>query len=105
MAEGKGRVCVTGATKLSPYEPLREILKNFRQKNENALASETDAARFVKDAGKYCKVLSGRVSQGHGGKACLTFVVLALVVGAAVLYLNMESVDFNKLYVLFNSQF
>ncbi|CAL5213970.1 unnamed protein product [Lathyrus oleraceus] len=93
------------ATKLSPYEPLREILKNFRQKNENALASETDAARFVKDADKYCKILSGRVSQGHGGKACLTFVVLALAVGAAVLYPNMESVDFNKLSVLFNSQF
>ncbi|CAK8578320.1 unnamed protein product [Lathyrus sativus] len=93
------------ATKLSPYEPLREILKNFRQKNEEALASETGAARFVKDADKYCKILSGRVSQGHGGKACLTFVVLALAVGAAVLYPNMESVDFNKLSVLLNSQF
>ncbi|XP_058731154.1 uncharacterized protein LOC131602944 [Vicia villosa] len=93
------------ATKLSPYESLREIIKNFRQKNEKALASETDAARFFKDADKYCKIISGRVSQGHGGKACLTFVVLALAVGAAVLYPNMESVDFSKLSVLLNSQF
>lgn len=95
------------ATKLSPYEPLREILKNFRQKNEKALTTETDAARqaLIKDADKYCKIISGRVSRGHGCKSFLTFTVLAVAVGAVVFYPNMESLDFKKLAVVFNSQF
>ncbi|MCI30655.1 transmembrane protein 214-A, partial [Trifolium medium] len=87
------------ATKLAPYESLREILKHFRQKNEKALATETDAAHHAhfKDADKYCKIISGRVSQGHGCKACLTFTVLAVAVGAVVLYPNLESLDFKNL--------
>ncbi|WJX46969.1 hypothetical protein P8452_33709 [Trifolium repens] len=95
------------ATKLSPYEPLREILKHFRQKNEKALATETDAAQHAhfKDADKYCKIISGRVAQGHGCKACLTFTVLAAAVGAVVLYPNLESLDFKNLSELINSQF
>ncbi|CAJ2677681.1 unnamed protein product [Trifolium pratense] len=94
------------ATKLSPYEPLREVLKHFRQKNEKALATETDAAHHAqyKDADKYCKIISGRVSQGHGC-ACLTFTVLAVAVGAVVLYPNLESLDFKNISELFNSQF
>jgi COX assembly protein 1 len=95
------------ATKLSPYEPLREILKHFRQKNEKALATETDAAQHAhfKDADKYCKIISGRVAQGHGCKAFLTFTVLAAAVGAVVLYPNLESLDFKNLSELINSQF
>lgn len=71
------------------------------------MATETDGARqaLFKDADKYCKIISGRVSQSNGCKACLTFTVLALAVGAAVFYPNMESVGFKKLSVLFNSQF
>ncbi|WJX42867.1 hypothetical protein P8452_30047 [Trifolium repens] len=70
------------ATKLSPYEPLRKILKLFRQKNKKALATETGAAHHAhfKDADKYCKIIAGRVSQGLGCKACLTFGVLAAAV-------------------------
>ncbi|PNY12373.1 hypothetical protein L195_g009002, partial [Trifolium pratense] len=71
------------ATKLSPYGPLREILKHFMQKNKKALATETDAAHHAhfKDADKYCKIIAGRVSQGLG----LSFAVLAAAVGAVVL--------------------
>ncbi|KAF7808673.1 transmembrane protein 214-B-like [Senna tora] len=49
------------SAKLSPYEPLRETLKNFRQKNDKALATGTDASQqaHFKDAdnfGCYCIV-------------------------------------------------
>ncbi|MCI33890.1 hypothetical protein A2U01_0055108, partial [Trifolium medium] len=73
------------ATKLSSYKPLREILQHFRQKNKKALAIEAGAAHHAhfKDADKYCQIIAGRVSQGLGFKACLTFAVLA---AAVVLY-------------------
>ncbi|CAL0329772.1 unnamed protein product [Lupinus luteus] len=96
------------STKLSPYEPLRETLKNFRQKNEKALATVTDDARqaLFKDADKYSKLILGRVSGGHGCVTCLTFTVLAAAVGAFVLSPNMvEYLDFKKLPLVFNSQF
>ena len=95
------------ATKLSPYEPLREILRNLRQKNEKTLATETDAARqaLFKDADKYCKILSGRVSQGNGCRTCLTFTVLALAGGAVVFYLSLEPLDIKILSTVFSSQF
>ncbi|KAE9584405.1 putative transmembrane protein [Lupinus albus] len=96
------------STKLSPYEPLRETLKNFRQKNEKALATGTDDARqaLFKAADKYSKLILGRVSGGHGCVTCLTFTVLAAAVGAFVLSPNMvEYLDFKKLPVIFNSQF
>jgi len=71
------------------------------------LTTETDAAHqaLVKDADKYCKIISGRVSQSHGCRSFFTFTVLAVAVGAVVLYPNMESLDFKKLAVAFNSQF
>ncbi|KOM26297.1 hypothetical protein LR48_Vigan252s000900 [Vigna angularis] len=96
------------STKLSPYESLRDTLKNFKQKNEKVLASETDAARhaYFKDADKYCKIILGRVSRSHGCTSCLTLTVLALAVGAAVLLSpGMESLDFKKLSEVFNSQY
>ncbi|KAE9603096.1 hypothetical protein Lal_00034008 [Lupinus albus] len=97
------------STKLSPYEPLRETLKNFRHTNEKALATGTDAAHqaLFKDADKYSKLILGRVSQGHGCVTCLTFTVLvAAVGGAVVLSPNLiEYLDFKKLSVLVNSQF
>ncbi|RDX75159.1 Transmembrane protein 214-A, partial [Mucuna pruriens] len=95
------------STKLSPHEPLRETLNNFKQKNEKVLATEADAARHAhfKDADKYCKIILGRVSRSHGCTTCLTFTVLALAVGAAVFWSpNMESLDFKKLSEVFNAQ-
>jgi COX assembly protein 1 len=71
------------------------------------LATETGAAHHAhfKDADKYCKIIAGRVSQGLGCKACLTFGVLAAAVGAVVLYPNLESLDFKNISELINSQF
>ncbi|KAG5040801.1 hypothetical protein AAZX31_05G129200 [Glycine max] len=95
------------STKLSPHDPLRDTIKNLKQKNEKVLDSETDAARHAhfKDADKYCKIILGRVSRSHGCMTCLTFTVLALAVGAAVsLSPNLESLDFKKLSELFNVQ-
>ncbi|KAK7368540.1 hypothetical protein VNO80_10567 [Phaseolus coccineus] len=96
------------STKLSPHEPLRDTLKNFKQKNEKVLTTETDAARHAhfKDADKYCKIILGRVSRSHGCTSCLTLTVLALAVGAAVLLSpGMESLDFKKLSEVFNVQY
>ncbi|TKY59793.1 Transmembrane protein 214-A [Spatholobus suberectus] len=95
------------STKLSPHEPLRDTIKIFKQKNEKVLATETDATchAHFKDADKYCKIILGRVSRSHGCTICLTFTVLALAVGAAVFSSpNMESLDFKKLYEVFNLQ-
>lgn len=95
------------STKLSPHEPLRDTIKNFKQKNEKVLTTETDAAHHAhfKDADKYCKIILGRVSRSHGCTTCLTFTVLALAVGAAVfLTPGMESLDFKKLSEVFNIQ-
>ncbi|KHN46086.1 Transmembrane protein 214 [Glycine soja] len=95
------------STKLSPHDPLRDTIKNLKQKNEKVLDSETDAARHAhfKDADKYCKIILGRVSRSHGCMTCLTFTVLALAVGAAVSFSpNLESLDFKKLSELFNVQ-
>jgi COX assembly protein 1 len=71
------------------------------------LATGTGAAHHAhfKDADKYCKIIAGRVSQGLGCKACLTFGVLAAAVGAVVLYPNLESLDFKNISELINSQF
>lgn len=93
------------SAKLSPHEPLRETLKNFKQKNEKALASGTDATQqaLFKDADKYCKIILGRVSQSHGCKTCMTFTVIALAVGVFFLSPNMESWDLKKLSEAFNS--
>ncbi|KAF2316811.1 hypothetical protein GH714_042152 [Hevea brasiliensis] len=50
------------SVKLAPLDPLRETLKNFRQKNEKALAKGEDSAHqaFFRDADKYCKLILGK---------------------------------------------
>ncbi|XP_031396918.1 uncharacterized protein LOC116207929 isoform X2 [Punica granatum] len=84
-------------------DPVRETLKAFRQKNETALPKEEDTARraLLKDADKYCKVILGKISKGHG---CMKFAVLAsiLAIGAAIASQNMEDWDLKKLSELFN---
>ncbi|KAF8407618.1 hypothetical protein HHK36_006751 [Tetracentron sinense] len=91
--------------KHSSLDPLRETLKSFRQKNEKVLASGEDAAHQAsfKDADKYCKVILGRLSRGHGCTKSVVFVVIAFAVGAAVMSPNMESLDWKKLSVMFSS--
>ncbi|KAJ4835245.1 hypothetical protein Tsubulata_026673 [Turnera subulata] len=94
------------SVKLAPVDPLRETLKKFRQKNEKALESGVDGARqsLFKDADKYCKILLGKLSRGHGCLKGMAFAVVALAVGAVVMSPNMESLDWDKLSVFVNSQ-
>lgn len=74
--------------------------------NEKALAGGEDSARqsLFKDADKYCKWILGRLSRGHGCLKSVAFAVIAIAVGAAVMSPNMESLDWNKLSVLFTQQ-
>lgn len=94
------------SVKLSPLDPLRETLKNFRNKNEKALASGADAAHLArfKDADKYCKAILGKASRGYGCVKSVAFVVIALAMGAAYMSPNMEYLDLKKLSVVFSSQ-
>ncbi|PON87381.1 hypothetical protein TorRG33x02_168730 [Trema orientale] len=93
------------STKLFPLDPLRETLKSFRHQNEKALATGADAAQqaLFKDADKYSKLILGRVSRGHGCIKSTAIVVIALAVGAAVISPNIESWDWKKLSLAFNS--
>lgn len=95
------------SVKLAPIEPLRETLKNFRQKNEKAMANGEDAARHAlfRDADKYCKLILGKLSRGHCCTKGVAFAVVALAVSAVFISPNMESLDFKKLAVIVNSQF
>ncbi|XP_037495122.1 uncharacterized protein LOC105634085 [Jatropha curcas] len=93
------------SVKLAPYEPLRETLKNFRQKNEKAMESGEDAYHALfKDADKYCKLILGKLSRGHRCTKGIAFAVIALAVGAAFFSPNLESLDLKKLAVTVNSQ-
>ncbi|XVE72220.1 hypothetical protein DITRI_Ditri11bG0022100 [Diplodiscus trichospermus] len=87
------------SVKHSTLDPLRETLKSFRQKNEKA---EDDAHASLKEADKYCKLILGRMSKGHGCLKGVLFASVALVVGAAVLSQNVQSLDLDKLSAVFN---
>ncbi|KAI9082124.1 hypothetical protein K1719_035864 [Acacia pycnantha] len=94
------------AEKLSPFEPLRETLRNFKQKNDKALATGTDASHqaLLKDADKYIKIILGRVSRGHGRMTCLTFTAVAFALAAVAFSPNVASWDLRKLSVALSSQ-
>ncbi|XP_042011257.1 transmembrane protein 214-A-like [Salvia splendens] len=78
---------------------VRDTLKSFMQKNEKALNGEADAKRQTsfKDADKYCKIVSGKLSSGHGCVKAMFFTLAVLAVGAAVVFPNTDEWDFNKL--------
>ncbi|EXB90880.1 hypothetical protein L484_011973 [Morus notabilis] len=90
--------------KLSPLDPMRETLKNFRHKNEKALASGADATQqaLLKDADKYSKLILGKLSRGNGCMKSIAIIVIALAVGAAVVSPNIESFDWQKLATAFS---
>ncbi|XP_028775520.1 transmembrane protein 214 isoform X2 [Neltuma alba] len=94
------------AAKISPFEPLRETLRNFRQKNDKALSSGTDAAQLalIEDADKCSKIILGRVSRSHGCMTCLTFTAVALALGAVAFSPSMGTWDLRKLSVALSSQ-
>ncbi|XVF02866.1 hypothetical protein REPUB_Repub04eG0211600 [Reevesia pubescens] len=90
------------SAKFTTLDPLRETIKNFRNKNEKAMDSESsDAARraLLQDADKYSKHISGKLSRGHGCMKTLAFVIVAFAVGAAVVSPNMDAWDWNNLSV------
>ncbi|GLT94418.1 hypothetical protein SLE2022_121590 [Rubroshorea leprosula] len=94
------------SVKLVPVDHLSETVKDFRQKNEKAMAGGSDAAKeaLFRDADKYCKVILGRLSHGHGCMKFVAFVAVAVAVGAAVMSPNIEGWDWNKLTLAFSSQ-
>ncbi|OVA01699.1 Protein of unknown function DUF2359 [Macleaya cordata] len=86
-------------------DPLREALKSFRQKNEKELANGENSSHqaSIREADKYCKVILGRSSRGHGCLKSVVFAFVAVAVGTYVMSPNMESWDLNKLTVMFGS--
>uniref|UniRef100_A0A7C9CEU4 Transmembrane protein 214-A n=1 Tax=Opuntia streptacantha TaxID=393608 RepID=A0A7C9CEU4_OPUST len=88
----------------SSIELVKQTMKNFQQKNEKALAGDDSGKQsLLREADKYCKVLMGRLSRGHGCLKAFAFVVVALGVGAAVMSPNIESFDLKRLSVMLNS--
>ncbi|KAG5240493.1 DUF2359 domain-containing protein [Salix suchowensis] len=95
------------SVKMAPLDPLRKTIENFRQKNEKGMETEADAARqaLFRDADKYSKALSGKLSHGHGCLKGMAVAIVALAAGAAVMSSNMESWDWKELPVFISSQF
>ncbi|KAJ8548414.1 hypothetical protein K7X08_032517 [Anisodus acutangulus] len=88
----------------SSLEALKETLKSFRQKNEKSLTGGVDAHQLhFRDADKYCKMLLARLSRGHGCLKGIAVVLLAVVVGGAIVSQNLEDWDWNKFSVLLNA--
>ncbi|KAK5818217.1 hypothetical protein PVK06_023151 [Gossypium arboreum] len=85
--------------KHSTVDSLRETLKSFRQKNKKA---EIDADASLKEADKYCRLLIGHFSNGHGCLKGALFASIALVIGVAVMSQNVQSLSLDKLSAMFN---
>ncbi|TYI72882.1 hypothetical protein E1A91_D07G090500v1 [Gossypium mustelinum] len=90
---------VAHSAKHSTVDPLKEILKSFRQKNEKA---EINADASLKEADKYCRLLLGHFSKGHGCLKGALFASIALVAGVAVMSQNVQSLSLDKLSAMFN---
>ncbi|PIA26587.1 hypothetical protein AQUCO_09100039v1 [Aquilegia coerulea] len=93
------------SAKHASLDPLRETIKSFRQKNEKALSKGEDPGHQAtfRAADKYCKVILGRLSRGHGCMKSVLLLAVAVAVGAFFMPPNIESWDLNKLSVLFSS--
>ncbi|CAL0317692.1 unnamed protein product [Lupinus luteus] len=85
-------------------DPLREALRSFSQKNEKALTDvEDDAHRaLLKDADKYCKIILGRLSQGHGCIKSMAFVSVIFAAGAVFISQNTHLWNYNILSEMLN---
>lgn len=57
---------------------------------------------LLKDADKYCKVILGRLSQGHGCLKSMAVFSVVLAVGAVYMSQNMHLWDYNKLTEMLN---
>ncbi|KAK2970202.1 hypothetical protein RJ640_029730 [Escallonia rubra] len=94
----------TLSAKQSSLEALGVTLRSFKLKNEKALEDGEEAARqaIFKDSNKYCKVLLGRLSRGHGCMKSLALAIIVLGVGAVVASPGAGSWDWSKYSVLFS---
>ncbi|XVF85397.1 hypothetical protein PTKIN_Ptkin17bG0114800 [Pterospermum kingtungense] len=92
------------SVKFITLDPLKEAIKNFRNKNEKSMNSGADADNqtLFQDLDKYCKHVSGKLSRGHGCMK-LAFGVIAIAVGASIISPNLDALDWNKLSVVFSS--
>ncbi|EPS70947.1 hypothetical protein M569_03811, partial [Genlisea aurea] len=89
----------------SSQQVLEETLKSFREKNQKELRGGGDTTRLAlfKDADRYCRILSGRVSSGRGCFKTVAVVGIAVLgVGAVAMSPYVNSLDLSKVSVLFN---
>ncbi|XP_044493865.1 uncharacterized protein LOC123217137 isoform X2 [Mangifera indica] len=93
------------SSKLFPFDSLKTTLKSFRQKNENAISGGDDTARqaLYKSSDKYCKHILGKLSGSHGCLKSVALLAVALAVGVAFMSPKMESLDWKRISVAFNS--
>ncbi|XP_068653176.1 uncharacterized protein [Aristolochia californica] len=94
------------AVKLSPLDTLRQTVRVFRQKNEQALddGAEVNCRASIKEADKYCKVIMGRAARGFiCMKSGLFVLTVAIAAGALLASPKLESWDWKKLYAVFAS--
>ncbi|KAJ6351036.1 hypothetical protein OIU78_007043 [Salix suchowensis] len=79
----------------------------FAYRMRKGMETEADAARqaLFRDADKYSKALSGKLSHGHGCLKGMAVAIVALAAGAAIMSSNMESWDWKELPVFISSQF
>lgn len=63
--------------------------------NEKALADAEDAGYHasLREADKYCKVILGRLSKGHGCRKTMLILSVALAVGVAIVSRTVQSWD------------
>ncbi|KAK9091572.1 hypothetical protein Sjap_024749 [Stephania japonica] len=85
-------------------ESLREALKVLRLKNEKELKNVKNADRqsSIRAADKYCKLLLGRLSHSNICMKSMVFAVVAVVVGAYIVYPNMELLEWKKISAVLN---
>ncbi|KAG9157785.1 hypothetical protein Leryth_024311 [Lithospermum erythrorhizon] len=88
----------------SSLDPLKATLKSFRLQNEEAITLGANNAlqSTIKDSEKYCKMLLGRVSRGHGCAKGFLLVTVAVAASAVFLSKDIQSLDLNKLLAQFN---
>lgn len=92
------------AVKHPSFDPLRETLKSFRQKNEKALAGGEDATHMAsfKEADKHCKAIMSRLSRSTGCLKKTVIVSVMLAVLTTLVFPNIQSLDWKKLSDSFN---
>ncbi|KAL9241926.1 hypothetical protein vseg_015978 [Gypsophila vaccaria] len=88
----------------SSVEVVKQTLKSFQHKNEEALAEGNVAQpALLKESDKYAKAIVGRLSRSHGCLKALVFLGIVAAAGAAVMSSDPETFDWNKVTVMLSS--